>query len=359
MTLRIKLFLVVSLFILSSDGFFVWINYQAEQTRFHSFLEQRAKVLESLFQAALENTALRMQQTAAYIASIPEVQKTFYLGRQAVDAEGGSQGGMQAQMARCQLLMMVSQSWEELQRLYDTQQLHFQFGAAATSFLRVHAPNEFGDNLADVRFTIQDALRLEKPTLGFECGRVICGIRGVVPVKMNDPNATGKLLQIGVLEAATSYQSLLQLVEQSSQAHVAVLLMLEHVRDTMWPHYLANHLANNPAIDGYVIEASLHQETRLLLNDSCVKNITRNLSFGWCRIDQSDIALTAFPLRDYRGQNDATRAPVGTILTWYDVSDDVAQLKQDFYNNLFYAVAVFMVIELLLFFAFRAVVKKH
>ncbi len=358
MSTRTSLLLSISVFIAVSDGFFVWINYQAEQSRFQFFLEEKAQYLGRLFETTLEDTALRMQQTAAYIASVSEVQQTFYAGRQAVIAEGGGGGGMQAQLARCKLLMLVSNSWEELQRLYDTRQLHFQFGSAATSFLRVEQPDEFGDDLADVRFTIQDALRLEKPTLGFECGRALCGIRGVVPVKMNDPTATGKILQIGVLEAGTSYQSLLTLVEKSSLAHFAVLLTLNHLRETMWPHHLTNYIANNPAIDGYLVEASLHQKTHTLLNEACVQAIVHRFGVSWCHIDQSDIALAAFPLRDYRGQNDLQRAPIGVILSWYDVSDDLTQLKRDMYNNIFYAVAVFIVIELLLVFVFRAIPCK-
>ncbi|MBK1640382.1 hypothetical protein CKO12_00480 [Chromatium okenii] len=358
MTSRTSLFLVVSLFVISSNGIFVWINYQAERSRFQSFLEEKSQYLGRLFEATLEDTALRMQQTAAYIASVPEIQQTFYAGRQAVIAEGGGGGGMQAQLARCKLLMLVSNPWEELQRLYDTRQLHFQFGTAATSFLRVEQPDEFGDDLADVRFTIQDALRLEKPTLGFECGRALCGIRGVVPVKMSDPAATEKVLQIGVLEAGTSYQSLLTLVEKSSLAHFAVLLTLDHLRETMWPHHLTNYVANNPAIDGYLVEASLHQRTHTLLNDACVQAIVHHFSVSWCHIDQSDIALAAFPLRDYRGQNDLKRAPVGVILSWYDVTNDIKQLKQDLYTNIFYAVAVLIVIEILLFFTFRTITRK-
>ncbi|PQJ97318.1 sensor domain-containing diguanylate cyclase [Chromatium okenii] len=358
MTIRIVLFVAVSCLIAFSEGIFVWINYHSEQKQFQIFLEQRADYLDSLFKTALDDTALRMQQTAAYIASIPEVQKTFYEGRKAVEAEGGGKGGLQAQIARCRLLSIVSRPWEELERLYDTRQLHFQFGLAATSFLRVHAPEEFGDDLADVRFTIQDALRLKKPTMGFECGRTICGIRGVVPITYNDPDNPQRLTQIGVLEAGTSYQSLLQMVEKSSDTHFAVLLTLSHTRETMWPYHFANYLAKNSAVGNYFIESSLHNETRYLLDHPCTQAILHEFGVSWCHIDQRDIAVSVFPLRDYQNQNDPHRAPVGAIATWYDVTNEIAQLHQNVHNNIIYSVVAFILIEIMLFIAFRIATRK-
>ncbi|MBV5308247.1 diguanylate cyclase [Chromatium okenii] len=358
MTIRIILFVSVSCLIAFTEGIFVWINYHSEQKQFQTFLEQKAHYLDSLFKTALEDSALRMQQTATYIASIPEVQKTFYEGRKAVEAEGGGRGGLQAQMERCRLLSIVSRPWEELEHLYDTRQLHFQFGLAATSFLRVHAPEEFGDDLADVRFMIQDALRLKKPTMGFECGRIVCGIRGVVPITYNDPENPQRLTQIGVLEAGTSYQSLLQMVEKSSNAHFAVLLTLSHTRETMWPYHFANYLAKNPAVGNYFIESSLHNESRYLLDHPCTQAVLRQFGVNWCHIDQRDVAVAVFPLQDYQSQNDPHRAPVGAIATWYDVTNEIAQLRQNFHNNIIYSVVAFILIEIMLFIAFRIATRK-
>lgn len=358
MTIRTILFIAVSFLIALAEGMFVWMNHDSEQKQFQNFLEQRAQYFNSLFNAALENIALQMQQNAAYIASIPEVQQVFSEGRKAVETEGGGKGGLQAQMARCRLLSIVSKPWESLERLYGTHQLHFQFGLAATSFLRVHAPDEFGDDLADVRFMVQDALRSEKPIMGFECGRIICGIRGVVPITAIDPDNPKRLLKIGVLEAGTSYQSLLQLVEKSSNARFAVLLTLSHTRETIWPHHFATHLTKEPAIGNYFIESSLHNETRYLLDHRCAQAVLHEHGVNWCRIDQRDLALSAFPLRDYQGQKDPNRAAVGAILTWYDVSEEIAQLQHNFHTNILYALITFILIESVLFIAFRIATRK-
>ena len=59
----------------------------------------------------------------------------------------------------------------------------FQFHLPpATSFLRVHQPQRFGDDLSSFRATVVTANRDRRPVLGLEGGVAGLGIRGVVPV---------------------------------------------------------------------------------------------------------------------------------------------------------------------------------
>jgi len=234
LSIRTKVFLWLSLFLAVSDVLFVWINHRAEQARFQNHLEQRAAYLHDLFEVELGNTALRMQQTATFIASMPEVQQAFYLGRLAAEQEGGGAGGPRAKLARENLLELIEVPWQQLRDHYDTRQLHFQFGSSATSFLRVHATDRYGDDLEGVRHTIFHAMRDQRPTVGFECGRIICGIRGVTPVFRNEYHSPDAGF-IGVLEAGTSFRTLLDLLEKPSQAKFAVLLSTSHLSNTYFP----------------------------------------------------------------------------------------------------------------------------
>lgn len=52
----------------------------------------------------------------------------------------------------------------------------------ATSFLRLHNPDQFGDNLSALRATVVEANRTQKPVYGLEEGVAGWGIRAVVPV---------------------------------------------------------------------------------------------------------------------------------------------------------------------------------
>ncbi|GAB5606068.1 diguanylate cyclase [Sideroxyarcus sp. TK5] len=352
LSVRAKVFLWLSMILAVSDALFVWINYRAEQARFQSHLEQRAAHLHDLFEVELGNTALSMQQTATFVASMPEVQQAFHQGRIAVDQEGGGAGGTRANLARERLLKLVSAPWQELRDHYDTRQLHFQFGDNATSFLRVHATDRFGDDLEGVRHTIFHALRDQRSTKGFECGRIICGIRGVTPVFLNGHHAKDGRF-IGVLEAGTSFRTLLELLEKPSQAKFAVLLSMSHLSDTYFPDRLEKLKKENPPLNGNLVEATLHPEVRELLLNPQIAQLVEQSGTRWFKVGERHLAFTAFPLRDYLGQQDAQRAAVGTVLAWMDVEQDVGQLKRDLSINIAYALIAFLLIETMLFFALR------
>lgn len=349
---RTKIFLALSLILALSDALFVWINYRAEQTRFQHYLEQRSRYLHDLFVVELGNTSLRMQQTAAFIASMPEVQEAFYQGRLAVEAEGGGKGAEQSRIARERLASLLSVPWDALQDHYDTRQLHFQFGAEATSFLRVHALDRYGDKLEGVRHTIFHAIRDRHPTEGFECGRIICGIRGVVPVFRNGYHSENSSF-IGVLEAGTSFRTLLELLEKPSQAQFAVLLSQQHLNETLFPDRLAKLSKENPPIQGNVVEATLHPEVRDFLSIAEVAELLRMPGVRWLKHEGRYMAFTAFPLRDYLGLKQAGREPVGSVLAWMNVDDEVRELQRGWLFNIAYAAVAFLLIEVLLFLALR------
>jgi len=59
----------------------------------------------------------------------------------------------------------------------------FQFHTPpATSFLRLHKPEKFGDDLSSFRQTVIEANKLKKPIVGLEVGRGGPGLRAVYPV---------------------------------------------------------------------------------------------------------------------------------------------------------------------------------
>ncbi|MBU0688659.1 MAG: diguanylate cyclase [Gammaproteobacteria bacterium] len=352
LSVRAKVFLWLSLILIVSDALFVWINYRAEQARFQGHLEQRATHLRNLFEVEMGNTALSMQQTATFVASMPEVQLAFHQGRLAAEHEGGGAGGPRAKLARERLLKLINTPWQELREHYDTRQLHFQFGSNATSFLRVHATDRFGDDLDGVRHTIFHALRDQRPTKGFECGRIICGIRGVTPVFLNGQHA-GDSRFIGVLEAGTSFRTLLELLEKPSQAKFAVLLSMSHLSDTYFPDRLERLKQENPALNGNIVEATLHPEVRELLANAQIARLVEQKGTLWLKLGERHLAFTAFPLRDYLAQQDPQRPPIGTVMAWMDVEKDIQQLQRDLSFNVTYAVIAFLLIETMLFFALR------
>ncbi|NNN90635.1 GGDEF domain-containing protein, partial [Vibrio sp. 2-2(9)] len=84
---------------------------------------------------------------------------------------------------------------------FNFRQLHFHF-ENGDSFLRVHKPEKFGDNLFSVRESVRIANEEKRFVQGFEEGRIYNGYRFVYPVVYND-------IQIGSLEISLSMGSII------------------------------------------------------------------------------------------------------------------------------------------------------
>ena len=347
-----RLFLILSILLIVSDALFVWINRYSDQEQFHQQLDMESEHLNRLFETQIAATATRMQQTAAYIAMDHDVQQLFLKGRLAVDAEGGGPGGAKAAEARQALLQRLQGPWEKMQEEYDTRQLHFVFDEHATSFLRLHAPERFGDPLASVRFTIRNALAQRKPTMGYEPGRIFSGIRGVVPVYAQAPR-DGSEIFVGVLEAGTSFTVMLQQMEKASGTHFAVLLHRKHLEEILFPERLHDAEASGHFHGEWFIESTASPNTRELLDTAAVQaSLARHDVFTLDR-EGEPFAIFSFPLRDYLGGIDPQRPAVGSVLAWRSIAAEAAQQRHNLVVNLFYAIGALVLIEILLYSGIR------
>lgn len=147
-----KLFILMSVIIAIIDITFVVMNQKLAQHAFESSLEHESKTLKFNFDTLLSQTYDTMLSLATYIANDKQIQQTFLAGKKAVASEGGGAGKEQSAAIRTQLYSMVSDNWAKVQNNFEARQLHFHLGPGSTSFLRVHRPEKFGDNMDDVRF---------------------------------------------------------------------------------------------------------------------------------------------------------------------------------------------------------------
>ena len=113
--------------------------------------------------AALEAESRRGSAMSTLIAGIPEVQQAF------------------AERQRAQLADWFVPGFDALQARHGIAQFQFHL-PPATSFLRVHGPDKFGDDLTDIRQTIIETNRNRAPISGLERGVYGLGIRSLVPV---------------------------------------------------------------------------------------------------------------------------------------------------------------------------------
>ena len=147
--------------------------------------------------AGIEAEALRAVSMGALVAGLPPVQKAMAAGD------------------RDSLADLFLPGYPSLRDEWDVRQFQFHT-APATSFLRVHKPEKFGDDLSGFRQTVVDANRDNSAVTGLEKGVAGLGVRGVVPVRDG-----GR--PVGTVEFGTSFgPAFFERFTQTTGLHVAL-----------------------------------------------------------------------------------------------------------------------------------------
>ncbi|MEW5726933.1 MAG: methyl-accepting chemotaxis protein [Pseudomonadota bacterium] len=115
------------------------------------------------FDAAVDMSTTNGQALALLVAEMPDTKAAFAAGD------------------RDRLAQMFVPPYGALKKTLGVDQMQFHV-PPATSFLRVHMPKKFGDDLSSFRQTVIEANAQKKPILGLENGVGGMGIRAVIPV---------------------------------------------------------------------------------------------------------------------------------------------------------------------------------
>ncbi len=144
----------------------------------------------------------------------------------------------------------------------------------ATSFLRVHVPKKFGDDLSSFRATVVQVNQTRQPVFGLESGVGGLGIRGVVPV-VHD----GK--HIGSVEAGTSFgKPFFDRFKAATGAHSALYL-----KSAKGFELFASTLDTPPPVTSAQLTAALEHKSEVMLTP----------------IAGVEHAVVLAPVRDYKG----------------------------------------------------------
>ena len=139
------------------------VNY-SEMLKLVKSAEQNelVAVIDAL-KAEVDSQSRQAESLSALVAGIPQVQKAF------------------AERDRKTLESYFVSSFPELKKDYGVRQFQFHL-PPATSFLRVHKPAKFGDDLSGFRETVVVTNTAKKAVRGIEVGIAGLGLRGLVPV---------------------------------------------------------------------------------------------------------------------------------------------------------------------------------
>jgi len=169
--------------------------------------EQKLAGLRAQLVDAIDAEAKRALSMATAVAENTAVQEAF------------------AARDRERLASYFVPQFQKMSEQHGARQFQFHL-APATSFLRVHKPEKFGDDLSSFRFTVVEVNTKGQPISGLERGVAGLGMRGVVPVLYNG-------VQTGSVEFGLSFgQAFFDSFTERASAYAALYVLRDDAVET-------------------------------------------------------------------------------------------------------------------------------
>jgi len=153
---------IVLLLFLAMTGLALY-NYFSQVTLLNREAEDSMKTAANTAQNIIDSRLKQYQQMSAFVAALPTPTAAF------------------AQGDRGKLLNEVGSGFGYLKTSYGFAQFQYHL-PPATSFLRMHQVDKYGDDLSQIRQTVVYTNTNKKGSRGIEVGRGGLGLRGVMPV---------------------------------------------------------------------------------------------------------------------------------------------------------------------------------
>ena len=264
---------VLAVGMLVLTGFFVF-NYLTNVADNKARDEENSRRAENFFDLKLNDISDFALGLAIQSASNPEIQAAF------------------AAQDRQRLTDLTLESYTILKDQYDISQYQFHL-TSDISFLRLHSPDKYGDDLSSFRYTVVQVNETKESVSGLEVGRGGAGIRGVTPVFYQGQH-------IGSVEFGLNFDKTLvdnlkaeygndwRIILTRDALSLATLEDLSALKEGPTP----DTLILSSTIDGVYPSADVY--ANVIGGERAVTEVGN---------DQSQVfSVTSLPLRDYSGE---------------------------------------------------------
>lgn len=244
--------------------FIITIFDFSKQKSLISYMEQdKYKTLEGTVNQAMSAHLEKARSSALSVANNPEVAKLF--------AAGDRQG----------LTKMLKPVFDKLKG-DGLEQMQFHL-PPATSFLRLHAVDKFGDDLSSFRFTVIEANKNKRIVEGLEEGKGGWGFRVVVPISYDGAH-------IGTVESGMEFDK---------------KFLTENLKKRTGADFFIYQVGNNSVAweqsKNKYLAATMDQDTYSVSDQIVNKVVTSSISSYEYSSDKTK-ALLVMPIKDYAGQ---------------------------------------------------------
>ncbi len=266
-SIQFKLLLIIASSFMGSSMFFALFYYNSVTKQANNQISQKIHSFDELFNQQINLVKNDMEMSMDLLLNNNKITRLF------------------AERKRDSLkqeLLDIYQS--KLKPQYKIAQFQFHL-PPATSFLRLHKPNKFGDDLSAFRKTVLDVNNNKKKVVGIEVGRGGPGLRIVYPVFYKGEH-------VGSVEFGTSLIKILNEIAEISNLHYAIGIKKEVFKKARRFENKNTDLVKGDIIF-YNFSDSFAQAT--------LKEYEPNNKLEFLSLGDIEIAASTVPLKDYKG----------------------------------------------------------
>lgn len=291
--MKLRLLLVyLTIWILIMTSGLYWAEQYYEATE-HNFMARQSEQLRISHDSLLQGYQVAASSIKNFLIDDPAMMSLL--------AEAmTSTNEAQAAPLRQQVYHQLKIPYQRLATL-GLQQLHLHT-AQNISFLRMHQPDTFGDDLSNFRPAIAEVNRRHRPVSAFETGRIFHGYRFIYPLQHRDQH-------IGSIEVSIASDAISRELERLyPRAQFHILLS----RADMQPKLFAgkqHHYTPFSADDRYLIPANspgaaqMQQITGVLPQQALYEGLNHNQPFSLeAHLKKQHWIATFQPLFDHQQQ---------------------------------------------------------
>jgi len=213
--LRLKI-IIFTLFIFSY-GIVLLVTSQNKNTRLDLILKNHINLLKNHYKITKDY----------FITDAQNIQSTFLEDNYVIDILQKAQTATNEEQAvlRKELYDFLLPLYKRLQ-LKGINQIHIVF-SNNVSFLRMHKPSKFGDDLTNIRYTFKYANEMKKSIFGFEQGRSTHAFRYTFPFIHNNQH-------MGAIDISLSSESLQEKLQDINNIHSHFLVDKKIYNQKVW-----------------------------------------------------------------------------------------------------------------------------
>ncbi|MBK8944619.1 MAG: HAMP domain-containing protein [Ignavibacteriae bacterium] len=198
----------------------------------------------------------------------------------------------------------------KLKKDYDIDQLQFHT-PPATSFLRLHQPDQFGDDLSSFRETVVLANREKKIVSGIEVGRGGPGLRIVYPAEYESQ-------YLGTIEFGLGIGNILTSINSALGVEYAI-----GIKKSVFEKAKRFKAEKNDVINNNTIFYDYSSEfTKDLVGNEILTSEVKKINNN-----EKDYASYTFPILDYQ------KNEVGYIVLYKDITEEINAMNSSLLNN--------------------------